>query len=80
MKKKNIHLRSWVKDLASGYLLVLMVFLAYCWTSSDNVIREDGRLGNAAIIVSIIAIGALIGAHNELIETIKNLKKGGYNE
>ena len=80
MKKKNIHLRSWVKDLASGYLLVLMVFLAYCWTSTNTVVCEDGRIGNAALIVSIVAIGFLLGAHGELIETIKKLKKGGYNE
>lgn len=66
-------LRAWVKSTLLGYIMLAFVALAYCWTSTSTVIREDGRVGNGAIMLLIFAIGVLGYSWVDLSKTVKKV-------
>lgn len=69
-KKK---LRSWVHFMITGYLMLTCVALAYVWTSNSTIIREDGRVGNGAIMLLFFAIGVLAYSWVDLCKTVKKV-------
>ena len=69
-KKK---LRSWVHTMITGYLMLTCVALAYVWTTNSATIREDGRVGNGAIMLLLFAIGVLAYSWVDLCKTVKKV-------
>lgn len=71
--KQSKKVRTWVKSMFLGYIMLACVAIAYYWTSTSTVIREDGRVGNSAIMLLIFAVGVLGYSWVDLSKTIKKV-------